>query len=150
AITRTDGVADPLVLLELPLRITFRGFIQLWPPLQHEPEEGPHDIGQDLILRRVCYQQVELRRLHDGPAHQFEIRSVRVEHGLHPCQVVLSAPLRSELRELDLNDPPRLEQLVGDLPWREGTLVRKAGGDRLLLSDEDALPVPDLNDADEC
>ena len=97
-VARTDRIADPLMLLELPSRVAVGRLVELRPAFEHQPEERPHHVGQDLVLRRVGDQQVELRCLHDRPATRGQIRTVRVQE--RPASSARSASVRRSAASL--------------------------------------------------
>jgi len=145
-----DGVVDAGVLVQFPFAEAFKIIIESWAPLEHGLAQGLHHRGQDLVVGGVADGQVE--------AHPFRRRGLALGHAGFVCRedrpkvadFRICPPLAGKTGDLDLDDLPRFQEVLGHAPidgCGQGGNIPGVGG---MLGYKDALAVPDLDLAQQC
>ncbi len=139
-----DGEVNARVLTEFPLAEALEVLIETGTSLEHRPPQCPHHGNKNLVVSGVTHGEVESHALRSWRLTLVHARLVRLENRLQLVNLSVCAALTGKTGNLDLDDLPRLKEIVSHTLIDRGgqgcdTPVRRRPGN------EHSLPVPDFN-----
>ncbi len=140
-----DGEVNTSVLTEFPLAKALEVLIETGATLEHWLPQSPHHSNKNLIVSSVANRQVESHAFRGWRPAFVNARFMCLKNSLKLANLSICAPLTSKTGNLDLDDLPRLEEVVSHTLIDRSFKGSKAPLVRRGLGNENALPMPDLD-----
>ena len=144
-----DGKVDAGVLTKLPFAKPLEVVVEAGSALEHRLPQGPHDRYKNLVVSGITNRQVEPHALRRRRLTLIHGRLMRLQDRLEVTDLSISAPLTGKTGNLNLDDLSCLEEIVSHALIDRSRQGSKAPLVTRRLGNEDALPVPDFDFAEQ-